>query len=779
MHSGPFTIDEGSSIDLEGASSTDDRSGVASTAWDIDGDGFDDGDPATFDGMDGPATHNVSLQVTDHAGNVSTGDTTVTVNNVAPSDVTLGATSPISEAGSTILTGSFIDPGVDDHTVSIVWGDGSATTIIDLSHPARSFAAPAHTYDDDDPTGTPSDVYKISVTITDDDGDVGSATTEVTVNNVAPEVTASGSTIVENGEATVSGTITDPGSKDSFTVVIDWGEGDPQTYSYGAGATSYSETHQYLDDNPTGTDGDTYDVSVEVTDDDGGSGNDSTTVTVDNVDPALALITASSVSIVEGDPNNSVDVAVDFTDPGSMDTHTAAIDCGDPLAVVSGLSLSKTSGNGDVTATCTYGDNGNFTITLTVTDDDGGSDNQEVTIAVGNVDPELTLDTAEAITFTSGAEAFIGRQGLEQSHDATAYDPGSDDLTFSWNFGGTTTYFNNGVDEDDPNSPSPNVNAITETDTGFVTFSQPGMYTVEVTVDDDDDGDDWDGLDKLVTGDCDCTKSQGYWKQQFKERKKAKPKLIDEVTLLAYLDIIRFASGIFGEDIALSAIADANNVFDPPKSNNGGGTKSGTKGQGSRSGQGSGSGSGSGSSHGGSRSGSGSGSGSKSGKNLSKKRENAEKQTLAAWLNFAYGAIDWTEMIDTDKDGVPDMMFGDLIGAVENILADEDATANELERAKDLAEAVNKHDKDNSDCDTKSGSGSGSGSRSSSGSGSGSKSRSGTGSTAPRKKGHKAGGGDESQTNGSDSGSKGDTKKDKKGKNGKNGNKGRHGRNGR
>ena len=51
--------------------------------------------------------------------------------------------------------------------------------------------------------------------------------------------------------------------------------------------TSFSVTHKYLDDNPTGTASDIYSVGLTLTDDDGGSDTDSTSITVSNVAPEL------------------------------------------------------------------------------------------------------------------------------------------------------------------------------------------------------------------------------------------------------------------------------------------------------------------------------------------------------------------------------------------------------------------------------------------------------------------------------------------------------------
>jgi hypothetical protein len=138
--------------------------------------------------------------------------------------------------------------------------------------------------------------------------------------------------------ATVSGAITDPGILDTFTVTIDWGEGSPESFSYPAESTSYSETHPYLDDNPTGTGSDTYAIGVTVTDNDTGSGSASSTVTVNNVAPSV--IAGADAAINEGDTFSG---AGSFTDPGA-DTWTATVNYGDgsgtsPLAL-SGMGFS-------------------------------------------------------------------------------------------------------------------------------------------------------------------------------------------------------------------------------------------------------------------------------------------------------------------------------------------------------------------------------------------------------------------------------------------------------
>lgn len=73
---------------------------------------------------------------------------------------------------------------------------------------------------------------------------------------------------------------------------------------------------------------------------------------------------------------------------------------------------------------------------------------------------------------------------------ATAHDPGSDDLLFSWNWGdGDSTvnvHYNDGVGPDPPESPE--INPIEATDKALHSYSLPGAYTIVLTVVDDDGG---------------------------------------------------------------------------------------------------------------------------------------------------------------------------------------------------------------------------------------------------------------------------------------------------
>src|SRR5262249_32209613 len=245
--------------------------------------------------------------------------------NFKPAVTSLSVTSPVNENDVAALTGPFTDADpLDTHTVRIDWGAGEGTTTLTLAAGVTSFNS-THTYLDDNPTGTSSDNYPVSVTVTDSHGVSGSGSTSVTVNNVAPShVVLNSGNINENGTFTLTGSFADPGIQDAHTVVITWGPGEgSSTLTLPAGVLNFTASHLYLDDNPTATDADTYPVSVTVADDDGGSGTGNTSVTVSNVAPSNVVLNSGSIN-----ENGTFTLNGSFTDPGTQDTHTVVITWG-------------------------------------------------------------------------------------------------------------------------------------------------------------------------------------------------------------------------------------------------------------------------------------------------------------------------------------------------------------------------------------------------------------------------------------------------------------------
>jgi hypothetical protein len=118
----------------------------------------------------------------------------------------------------------------------INWGDGTSTTY--SLNGGRAISG-THKYLDDNPTSTASDGYTITVTVTDDDLGVGSASAGLTVNNVAPAFNGfeTGTTTVMqvNSTATVKAKFTDVGSQDTHACTFSWDDQpvNPDTTSTG------------------------------------------------------------------------------------------------------------------------------------------------------------------------------------------------------------------------------------------------------------------------------------------------------------------------------------------------------------------------------------------------------------------------------------------------------------------------------------------------------------------------------------------------------------------
>ena len=357
-------------------------------------------------GLEPETDYTIGTRTADINGNVNETWVNLTATTKkAPIIVGAGTDQTVEEGTSLDLKGSFTASG--SHTYSYRWdfGDGSVED---------SSLTTSHAYADDG-------IYTVNLTVTDEEGDFGNDTLTVTVNNVAPTVSSTGALISENGTATVSGTISDPGAVDTFEVEINWGDGNTETFSYPSGSTEFSEDHQYMDDDPSGTPSDDYTVTVTVTDDDTGEGTASTTVTVNNVAPDVDA--GSDIVITAG---NLVSFSGTFSDPGWLDTHTAEWNFGEGIGEAGSVSEENEypDSTGMVSGSFSYFDAGEYTVTLSVTDDDGGIGEDQLTVTVLPIVATVDFDP-DTLNLGSGGQWITAYIELPDGYDVAGIDASS------------------------------------------------------------------------------------------------------------------------------------------------------------------------------------------------------------------------------------------------------------------------------------------------------------------------------------------------------------------
>jgi extracellular elastinolytic metalloproteinase len=289
--------------------------------------------------------------------------------------------------------------------------------------------------------------FTLTVTATSTEASNGSTastqgTMTVTIKNVAPTVTSlsKASSINENDTYTLTGTFHDPGTLDTHTIVINWGGGiagqpaegtttlttagpNPAGTSLaylGNGDWQFTASHQYLDDNPTGTPSDNYAIAVTVTDDDTGVGTAATSVTVNNVAPVITSLTGPSPS--PGVRGQTLTFGGTFTDVGTLDTHTATFDWGDSTGTTA-AAVTEAGGSGSVSATHVYTADGNYTVTLTVRDDDTGTATKSMSVTIAVV-------ALQADPLIPGATDLVVGGG-DTTADAIHFDPAGNDGTIA------------------------------------------------------------------------------------------------------------------------------------------------------------------------------------------------------------------------------------------------------------------------------------------------------------------------------------------------------------
>ncbi len=337
---------------------------------------------------DDQGVYPVRITVDDQNGGTATASMTATVSNVAPT-VTMDAERSVAEGTHTFVT-SAMDPGSRD-TLSYAW-DVSCQGENCLE--GVSFVGPQ---------GGPgvSQVrvrfgrqgsYTLRAVVTDKDGDSGQASTQVTVSGAAPQLQLAllEDTVEEGSLATLVAV-----AEDDLPLTWAWDFGDGAVDA----VQSSQRQHRYVQDG-------TYVVRVTVTAQDGDSAEAEVQVTVTNAAPTVSLAGTA------GAEGSSTTLVATASDPGTLDALTYTWNFGDGQEATTNVP----------TVSHVWATDGAFTASVTVSDGELSAQST-ATATIANVAPTLSLP-----------QAVVTLEGLETRIAGVAFDPGADDLVWTWDF---------------------------------------------------------------------------------------------------------------------------------------------------------------------------------------------------------------------------------------------------------------------------------------------------------------------------------------------------------
>ena len=375
-------------------------------------------------------------------------------------------------------------------------------------------------------------------------------------------------------------------------------------------------------------------IGLRVTDAFGNTATDTSTVTVTNVAPSVTINAITAI-----DELGTVAVSGVISDPGWLDDLSATIDFDDGNGAVA---LTGTEENARPNATLTftvdhqYGDNGTFTVKVCAADDDTTNNCDTEPAVVANVDPTAVIDSSGEQVY-DGVSAFIVEAGEDLAVPAGSEDPGSDDLAFTWDWDdGTASVLTSLVNPPalDP-LKSPTVQPRDVDLSATHAYGDACLYTLTVTVDDDDGGSASDTAAVLITGNADVSKGHGWWLNQYRAKSSND---FTAAELQCYLDIVGYLSLVFHEKDDASTRAKATKILNAPAK--------------------------------------------------SPEAVIFDQHALGAWLNFANGSVKLDTPVDSDGNGTLDSTFGAVMFTAETIRINPASTSAQIKAQKDIIERV-------------------------------------------------------------------------------------------
>lgn len=250
-------------------------------------------------------------------------------------------------------------------------------------------------------------------------------------------------------------------------------------------------------------------------------------------------------------------------------------------------------------------------------------------VPVINVAPAATLTlTGGHVMDINGASTVVASVGENFTFTGQSHDPGRDGLTLTWDWGDGAPAPDVAAFYPVPGATGPN----DATDVRIHAFGRACIYDVTFKSMDDDAASAEDHVSILVTETGNRARLEGYWQHELGRN----GGVLDPAVLACYLAIVERVSTVFSEARAAATFDAAFAVVNLKQ-------------------------------------------------NAGSEREQLDRELLVAWLNFASGAIAYTEPIDTDGDGTPDTPFYRAMQQAEAVRLDPAATPAML---RDVTQAV-------------------------------------------------------------------------------------------
>lgn len=253
-------------------------------------------------------------------------------------------------------------------------------------------------------TPTDNGTYEITLVVTDLGGSA-TATETITVGNVAPSITSLTASQPASGGPLVvlDGAFTDPGTADSFTVVVTWESGVTQTINVPAsGGTSHSFTASH-----TFTLIGAKPISITVTDDDLESDSDSTSASVQ-----AALSAGGTLQVAASTTSDNVTITAPTASTVRIESNLLGGPVDFPASQVSTIQVDLGAGNDNLLVS------GAVTATLLAL---GGPGN-DIMIGGGGSNVLVGGDGIDALTGRGERDILIGGQGNDLLSGAGGQD---------------------------------------------------------------------------------------------------------------------------------------------------------------------------------------------------------------------------------------------------------------------------------------------------------------------------------------------------------------------